>query len=91
MEQLKGGRGQKAPWESTHIRCPIPIANQIRDEINRWKSEQLGGSEVEHEKLLTDFDSVINTAKKILKQKKSARISIEKLLTEIYGETVNLS
>lgn len=91
MAILKGGRGQKAPWESTHVRCPVPIKERIESKIEQWKAEQLGEETYQEQKPLTDIDYVTNLAKKVLKRKKSARVSIEMMLTEIYGEFVSLS
>lgn len=90
MSILKGGRGQKAPWETTHVRCPVPIRDEIQSQINQWKAKRIGGDSTYEEKPLADLDSVINLAEKVLNQKKSARVSIEKLLTEIYGQEVKL-
>jgi hypothetical protein len=45
---------------------------------------------VEPVKTLTGLDDAIDTARSLLKQKKSARVSIINLLTSIYGQNVEL-
>lgn len=86
MPKPKGGRGIKAPYETTHLRVPLPIKPQVESLINHYKEE----GELPTENLLTDLDSAIVLAKSILNQKKSARVSLEKLLTAIYKQKVLL-
>lgn len=79
----------KAPYETTHVRIPVPIKNQVEKLIEEFRN----GGESEEEKPLTglsDLDTAVEEAKKILVQKKSARVSMEKLLTAIYGQEVKL-
>lgn len=93
MEPLKGGRGKKSPWDGQQdkiIRCPAPIAEEVRQFIADWKTEQLTGESPNTEELVTGFSAAVLIAKKVLKQKKSARVSIEKLLSEMYRRNVDL-
>jgi hypothetical protein len=86
MSKPVGGRGNKAPYETTHVRVPTPI----KPEIERLIEEFREGRTQQQENPLTSLEDVILTAREILKQKKSARVSIEKLLTVIYGQNVTL-
>lgn len=86
MSKPKGGRGIKAPYETTHLRVPVPIKPELERLIERYKEQ----GDTSSENLLTGLDEAVITAKSILKQKKSAKISLEKLLTAIYGEKITL-
>ena len=84
MTVWKGGRGVKAPYETTHVRIPVAIKEQVETLSAAYKDGTL-------EKLNNiSRDEVINIARTILKKKKSARISLESLLTSIYGEDIHL-
>lgn len=85
MRVWKGGRGVKAPYESTHVRVPIPIKEEVEKLIDQFKS-----GEQKEEKKLASFEESVDVARRILSQKKSARVSMEKLLTSIYGVEVSL-
>lgn len=85
MAVWKGGRGIKAPYESTHVRVPVPIKEKIEELIEQFKS-----GEVKEEKKLLTIEESVEVARKILGYKKSARLSMENLLTSIYGEEVKL-
>lgn len=86
MVKPTGGRGVKAPYESTHVRVPKPIKAEVEALIEQFHSE----GEAYAEKQLTSLDDAVVAAKSILAQKKSARASMSKLLTAIYGQTVEL-
>lgn len=85
MAVWKGGRGVKAPYESTHVRVPVPIKEEVEKLIEQFKSGQK-----KEEKQLPSLEESIEVARRILNQKKSARVSIQSLLTSIYGEDVTL-
>jgi hypothetical protein len=82
MSSTKGGRGKKLPWSTTHVRCPEPIADEVRRIIDIWKTEQLEGNPTQKKTPITSAE-VVEIVNKILRSKKSARISIERLLTEL--------
>lgn len=86
MNTPKGGRGIKAPYETTHVRVPLPIKAEV-ERLSLMYKEQ---GEISAENSLTGLSDAMVIAKKILIQKKSARVSLEKLLTAIYGEEVSL-
>lgn len=86
----KGGRGQKAPYESTHIRVPIPLKGEVERLIEKYRESILTGIAPSDQSGLCDYEQAVEHAHEILKQKKSARQSIEKLLTAIYGRETSL-
>jgi len=86
MSKPVGGRGIKAPYETTHVRVPVPIKADIQRLIDQFKE----GGETESNNLLTGIDEAVTIAKAILISKKSAKQSMQKLLTAIYGENVVL-
>lgn len=86
MNKPKGGRGHKAPYETTHVRIPVPILEEVERLKQRYHSEDPN----EPVNLVTSFEEAIILAKGILTQKKSARVSLEKLLTALYQSEVKL-
>ena len=83
MNVWKGGRGVKAPYETTHVRIPTPIKSKVEKLSNAYKD----GIELD---LVSSKDSAINEAKNILRSKKSARESLSRLLTSLYREEIKL-
>lgn len=86
----KGGRGLKAPYESTHIRVPVPLKAEVEALIERYRESVLTGSDTPDQSGLYTYEQAIELAHEVLKQKKSARHSLEKLLTGIYGRETTL-
>lgn len=85
MTVWRGGRGVKAPYETTHVRIPLPIKEQVEALSQAFKEGNLEESSDE-----LSLDAAIELAREILKMKKSARVSMEKLLTAIYAQNVEL-
>jgi len=86
MSKPSGGRGKKAPYITTHMRVPEPIKAEVQRLIDRFH-----GTEVEaSEKPLTSLPEAMAIAQSILLQKKSARVSMEKLLTALYHTEIKL-
>lgn len=85
MAVNKGGRGLKAPYETTHVRVPVPIKDKVQQLIDDYKNNQI--SDV---KETLDFEAAVSLARDVLKDKKSARASLQKLLTGIYGKDITL-
>lgn len=100
MAKPVGGRAKEALYKTTHVRVPVPIKPYIEATIKHFY-DVLDPNALE-ENLLTNLQDATNAAKgidleeataiakEILKQKKSARVSVEKLLTTIYGQNVEL-
>jgi len=86
MSKPIGGRGNKAPYETTHVRVPVPIKHKVEQLIEEFRT----GKKQQHRNPLTSLEDAVETARELLRQKKSARVSMEKLLTAIYGKNVEL-
>lgn len=85
MAVNKGGRGLRASYETTHVRVPLPIKEIIEKIANQYRDTE----EVPNLDFLNS-DEMIELARKILRHKKSARISLEKLLNSIYKQDIKL-
>lgn len=85
MTVWRGGRGVKAPYETTHVRIPVDIKERVEELSKAYKDGRL--NELSEP---ISFDDAVDLARQILKKKKSARISLESLLTGIYGKDVCL-
>lgn len=113
MNKNVGGRGKKSPYDSTHVRVPLPI----KDRVEEIKELYINGALEHYDQLLKDdhekarlyenlltgskdkvnssqnplpsLDDALDQAKKLLKQKKSAKETIAKLLTGLYGKTIS--
>ena len=85
MNLPKGGRGKKANYETRVMRIPAPVASEVETLVHAFHS----GEAVTDDELPTLPDAIA-TAQAILKSKKSARLSMQRLLTAIYGAEVNL-
>lgn len=100
MSYTKGGRGMKAPYETTHIRVPLPLKEALEKVINAYKESldvdqalavllQIHDEQTSEINPLTANDAV-QLATQILGQKKSAKLSMSKLLTGIYSQDIVL-
>jgi hypothetical protein len=83
MAVPKGGRGIRASYETTHVRIPLPIKEIVEKISNHYKETE----EIPSIALL-DHEQALDIARRILKYKKSARISLEKLLKSIYKQDI---
>ena len=96
QEKPKGGRGNKAPYRTKTMRIPEPIEYQVEKICDVYRQASLQGNweGINDEGLLgttTPLDRLtkeeaIKEANKILKGRKSARISLEKMLQVLYGD-----
>lgn len=95
MVKPKGGRGKVAPYKSTHVRVPEPIKEQIQRLIDDWHESQ-GLTQWEENLLtglnnpLTDYDKVVEIAREIVSKKKSARVSLQLLIKQLFDKDVEL-
>lgn len=96
MNTPKGGRGKKAPYQTTTIRVPVPLQSEFEARINEYCEFVVSGTQppVKLDEALNltkvSYSEAVAYAEDILKQKKSARKSIEKLLQVLYGGETNL-
>ena len=87
MTKPIGGRGKKAPYETTHLRIPIPIKPQIESMIEAYRLSVIDGIDSPNSDLLPLGDA-IELSKKLLRSKTAKTDTIVKLLTGIYGSEV---
>jgi hypothetical protein len=85
MAVWRGGRGVKAPYETTHVRIPVPIKDRVEELSKAFKDGSLGEKSEP-----MSLDEAVIAAREILRKKKSARVSMETLLTSIYGKEICL-
>lgn len=96
MNKPVGGRGKKAPYETTVVRVPLPLVEKVERQIDEYREFVISGTESSVPRTqtaattLVSYSEAVAHAKDILKQKKSARQSIEKLLQVLYGGEVKL-
>ena len=91
-----GGRGHKVPYQSRTVRVPEPIIEQIQTICDTYRKAVLKGhlkniKEQEESKPNQSINRLtkneaIQEAKKIIRQKKSLRISLEKFLRILYED-----
>lgn len=90
MSKPLGGRGVKAPYTSTHMRVPLPLKPEFEARIESYRENLLTGKNSDTiEKSLTSLPEAVEAAKSLVKSKKSARKSMARLLTAIYGTPVS--
>jgi hypothetical protein len=90
-----GGRGYKAPYETTHVRVPVDIKAEVEALIDEYRNKLLTPSTYDlptpsENKPLTSLEQSIERAQEILARKQSARKFMALLLSSIYGIDVNL-
>jgi len=44
MTKPLGGRGQKAPYETVQVRCPVPIKSEVEALISQYRESVLAGT-----------------------------------------------
>lgn len=97
MTKPVGGRGKKAPYETTVIRVPLPMVPQVEQMIEDYRNLVVNNQESEftdNQKIaasftLVSYSEALQRAKEILKSRKSAADSLVKLLQLLYGGTVS--
>jgi hypothetical protein len=83
MNKPLGGRGKKAPYETTHLRIPVPIKADIEKLIENYRLSVIDGIESEDNGLMSVEDAKLLT-RKLIKAKTSKIDTLTKLLTSIY-------
>jgi hypothetical protein len=84
MNKPLGGRGKKAPYETTHLRIPVPIKADIEKLIEHYRLSVIDGIETHDNGLMSVEDAKLLT-RKLIKAKTSKIDTLIKLLTSIYG------
>lgn len=88
MSARKGGRGHKAPYQTKQMRVPVPVQDKVREIVKQFHRELEGEETQDLKSSIKELDEAIDLAKSITRQKKSARISMAKLLSRIYGVSI---
>ena len=88
----QGGRGNKAPYETTVIRIPVLLKETVESLSNDYK---LTGNVPSLESVPVSQPSLskeeaIALANRLVKSKKGAKHCLEKLLTALYSPPVTL-
>ena len=83
MNKPLGGRGKKAPYETTHLRIPVPIKADIEKLIDNYRLSVIDGIETHDNGLMSVEDAKLLT-RKLIKAKTSKIDTLAKLLTSIY-------
>lgn len=85
MNKPLGGRGKKMAYTSKTFRIPEPLWTDVEKLVTSFHNSEKLSSENS-----LNLEEAIKVAEVILKSKKSARISLSKLLSEIYNTEVSL-
>ena len=88
MNKPLGGRGKKAPYETTHLRIPLPIKADIEKLIENYRLSVIDGIETHDNGLMSVEDAKLLT-RKLIKAKTSKIDTLIKLLTSIYGVEIS--
>lgn len=82
MPILVGGRGKKAPWKVGMVRTPEPIKPDVQNLVDDWKLTQI---EPDHQRQvqIVSSDQVKPIVERILRQRKSAKVSVLAVLSEL--------
>jgi hypothetical protein len=88
MDKPVGGRGKKAPYETTVKRIPIELEAQIDSMIADYRASLLGADDRPKNSMLS-LSSTIALAKKLIKARKSKIDTIYKLVTGIYNTDID--
>ena len=88
MNKPLGGRGKKAPYETTHLRIPVPIKADIEKLIDNYRLSVIDGIETHDNSLMSVEDAKLLT-RKLIKAKTSKIDTLIKLLTSIYGVEIS--
>lgn len=90
MSKPMGGRGKKAPYETTHMRVPLPLKIQIEQLIEAYRLSVVDGLN-EFDKPTSEvisIDEALVIAQKLLRSKTAKNDTVAKLLTGIYGKPI---
>jgi hypothetical protein len=90
MEKPVGGRGKKAPYQTTHIRVPLPVKDKVEQLIKEYRESGTNQNSSDSQQIISLEDAKL-LSKKLLKSKTKNIETHAKLLTAIYGLEVSAS
>jgi uncharacterized coiled-coil DUF342 family protein len=91
MNKPKGGRGNKASYQTKIVRLPIAVATYATAMAE--STRELLENNKEEDSIhycVTEREEAINTARTILKERKGAKQSLQKLLQVLYNTDIAL-
>ena len=88
MTKPIGGRGKRAPYETTHMRVPLPLKSQIEQLIEDYRLSILDGVDRPSSELIP-LDEALIIAQKLLRSKTAKNDTVAKLLTSIYKTDIS--
>lgn len=86
VNKPKGGRGKKAPYETTVIRVPNPVLEQVEAICDAYRRSQ----ELSDYKPVTDFEAIREQVDQWRKTTKVGKDKLQNLLQLIYGVEIDL-
>ena len=86
MNKPKGGRGKRAPYETTVVRVPNPVLEQVEEICDAYRS----GEVLLEQKPVTDFESIREQVDQWRKNAKVGKDKLQNLLQLIYGVDITL-
>ena len=87
MPKPVGGRGKKAPYQTTHLRVPVPLKASLEALIEAYRGDSSDTVEIPDDALIA-LDEAKTIAAQLLKSKRAKVETIAKLLTAIYKTEV---
>jgi len=86
VSKPKGGRGKRAPYETTVVRVPDPVLEQVEAICDAYRN----GEVLSEEKPVTDFEAIRDQIDEWRKSAKVGKEKLKNLLQLIYGVDVDL-
>ncbi len=86
MNKPKGGRGKRAPYETTVVRVPDPVLEQVEAICDAYRN----GEVLPEKKPVTDFESIREQVDQWRKIAKVGKDKLQNLLQLIYGVDITL-
>lgn len=95
LDKPKGGRGKVAPYATITVRIPLPIKPIVDKLSDDYRESSLipiiAAIKEKESKPIPLKDAIIKAQEIIYKGKKGSKVSIERLLEDIYGEKVQIN
>lgn len=79
MSKPVGGRGKKAPYETTHVRVPLPVKDRVEELVEQFKS----GSLDDADRLTVEECHLADEYRNLLTSNSSSNSSTDNSLTSL--------
>lgn len=80
-----GGRGKKAPYKTHVMRVPEPLKEQVQYLIDNYRNSLTLNKNDKNDIILLSKDNLKKEIESILKKRKSAKISFEALIYNLFS------